>query len=311
MATTVVVGGVLHSPDGAVGFVEGVRALHDITVAGLLLGLVVTGVAVGYGVVVLVFGRELRRERRGRRLGRGQRGRRQRERGGRRRQGRRGRRLLGQRRLRVGLAGHDGLCFGKRRQQLRSSGQEQLGRQRQRGRRGKPLGPRQQRAGQTGRGARCSGRRQRQRRSSALGRAGDQPGTPPLNHTELQPSSKNCIATVVVGGVLHSPDGAVGFVEGVRSPHNITVAGLLLGLVVTGVAVGYGVVVLVFGVSLVSYDGSGVVSNWGGGSVVGDSGSGVVGDGRGGMVGDCWGSDGYALGWLVMTYNVLGRHGSS
>ncbi|KAF9405906.1 hypothetical protein HW555_013532 [Spodoptera exigua] len=53
---TVVVGGVLHSPDGAVGFVEGVRALHDITVAGLLLGLVVTGVAVSYGVVVLVFG---------------------------------------------------------------------------------------------------------------------------------------------------------------------------------------------------------------------------------------------------------------
>ncbi|CAH0700067.1 unnamed protein product [Spodoptera exigua] len=55
---TVVVGGVLHSPDGAVGFVEGVRALHDITVAGLLLGLVVTGVAVSYGVVVLVFGRD-------------------------------------------------------------------------------------------------------------------------------------------------------------------------------------------------------------------------------------------------------------
>ena len=44
----VVVGGVLHGPDGAVGLVERVRALHDITVAGLLLGLVVTGVSVSY-----------------------------------------------------------------------------------------------------------------------------------------------------------------------------------------------------------------------------------------------------------------------
>ncbi|KAF9405908.1 hypothetical protein HW555_013534 [Spodoptera exigua] len=102
-------------------------------------------------------------------------------------------------------------------------------------------------------------------------------------------------ATVVVGGVLHSPDGAVGFVEGVRALHDITVAGLLLETCC----------------HRVGYDGSGVVGDWSGGSVVGDSGSGVVGDGRGGVVGDCWGSDGYALGWLVMTYNVLGRHGSS
>ncbi|KAF9405907.1 hypothetical protein HW555_013533 [Spodoptera exigua] len=119
-------------------------------------------------------------------------------------------------------------------------------------------------------------------------------------------------ATVVVGGVLHSPDGAVGFVERVRALHDITVAGLLLGLVVT-------VINTYVELFSVSYDGSGVVGNGGGGSVVGDSGgsvvgdsgSGVVGDGRGGMVGDCWGSDGYALGWLVMTDNVLGRHGSS
>ena len=122
-------------------------------------------------------------------------------------------------------------------------------------------------------------------------------------------------AAVVVGGVLHSPDGAVGFVEGVRALHDITVAGLLLGLVVTGVAVSYGVVVLVFGVSVelfsAGYDGGGVVGNRGGSSVVGHSGGGVVGDGRGGVVGHSGGSDGYALGWLVMTHDVLGRDGSS
>lgn len=57
-------------------------------------------------------------------------------------------------------------------------------------------------------------------------------------------------AGVVVGGVLHGPDGAVGLHQGVGAPHNIAVANLLLLLVVTGVAVSYGVTVLVFGVRL-------------------------------------------------------------
>ncbi|KAF9405910.1 hypothetical protein HW555_013536 [Spodoptera exigua] len=54
--TVMVVSGVFHSPDGTIGFMERVRALYDITVAGLLLGLVVAGVTVSNRVVVLVFG---------------------------------------------------------------------------------------------------------------------------------------------------------------------------------------------------------------------------------------------------------------
>ncbi|XP_047986436.1 uncharacterized protein LOC125226493 [Leguminivora glycinivorella] len=45
----VVVGGVLHGTDGAVSLVERVGALHDISVAALLLGLVVAGVSVSHG----------------------------------------------------------------------------------------------------------------------------------------------------------------------------------------------------------------------------------------------------------------------
>lgn len=50
----VVVSGVLDSSDGAVGLVEGVGALHHVSVADLLLGLLVTGVCVGDRVRVLV-----------------------------------------------------------------------------------------------------------------------------------------------------------------------------------------------------------------------------------------------------------------
>ena len=53
--TIVVVSGVLHGPDGTVSLNEGVGALYDITVAGFLLLLVVSGVSVSYGVVELVF----------------------------------------------------------------------------------------------------------------------------------------------------------------------------------------------------------------------------------------------------------------
>ena len=54
--TVVVISGVLHGPDGAGSLDEGVGALYDITVAGFLLLLVVSGVSVSYGVVELVFG---------------------------------------------------------------------------------------------------------------------------------------------------------------------------------------------------------------------------------------------------------------
>ncbi|XP_063379441.1 uncharacterized protein LOC134666220 [Cydia fagiglandana] len=106
-------------------------------------------------------------------------------------------------------------------------------------------------------------------------------------------------AVVVVSGVLHGADGAVSLVEGVGALHDISVAGLLLGLVVAGVAVSHGVSVLVFGVFLkVTYDFFLVVSDSfsDGGSIV-DGGSSVVGDGSrssvvvdngsgGGVVGD-------------------------
>lgn len=52
----VVIGGVLHGPDGAVGLEQGVGALHDVAITELLLLLVVAGVPVRYGVRVLVFG---------------------------------------------------------------------------------------------------------------------------------------------------------------------------------------------------------------------------------------------------------------
>ena len=53
--TVVVVSGVLHGPDGAVSLNEGVGALYDITVAGFLLLLVVSGVSVSYRVTEIVF----------------------------------------------------------------------------------------------------------------------------------------------------------------------------------------------------------------------------------------------------------------
>ena len=53
--TVVVISGVLHGPDGAVSLDEGVGALYDITVAGFLLLLVVSGVSVSYRVTEIVF----------------------------------------------------------------------------------------------------------------------------------------------------------------------------------------------------------------------------------------------------------------
>ncbi|CAG9784956.1 unnamed protein product [Diatraea saccharalis] len=51
----------------------------------------------------------------------------------------------------------------------------------------------------------------------------------------------DCVETVVViGGVLNGTDGAISFMEGVRTFHHITVAGFLLRLLVTGVPVSYG-----------------------------------------------------------------------
>ena len=47
---------VLHNPDGAIGLVQAVHALHDVTVAGLVLGLLVAGVRVLHFVRELVFG---------------------------------------------------------------------------------------------------------------------------------------------------------------------------------------------------------------------------------------------------------------
>uniref|UniRef100_A0A2H1W9R4 SFRICE_024529 n=1 Tax=Spodoptera frugiperda TaxID=7108 RepID=A0A2H1W9R4_SPOFR len=45
---------VLHDPDSTVGLVQTVHALHDVTVAGLMLGLLVTGVRVLHFVRELI-----------------------------------------------------------------------------------------------------------------------------------------------------------------------------------------------------------------------------------------------------------------
>lgn len=58
----VVVGGVLHFTYGAVGFEERVLAVHDISVAALVLRLVVAGVSVRHGVRELVVGVRLCRK---------------------------------------------------------------------------------------------------------------------------------------------------------------------------------------------------------------------------------------------------------
>ncbi|XP_063361482.1 uncharacterized protein LOC134650456 [Cydia amplana] len=49
------IGGVMHDPDSAVGLVQAVVALHDVAVAGLVLGLLVAGVRVLHLVLELVF----------------------------------------------------------------------------------------------------------------------------------------------------------------------------------------------------------------------------------------------------------------
>lgn len=46
---------ILHSADGTVGFMQAVHALHDITIAALMLVLVVTSVVILHFVLKLVF----------------------------------------------------------------------------------------------------------------------------------------------------------------------------------------------------------------------------------------------------------------
>lgn len=59
---------------------------------------------------------------------------------------------------------------------------------------------------------------------------------------------------VVVSGVLNLAYGTVGLNQGVASMNGATVAGLVLGLVVTSVRVSHGVRVVVFGVGLESHN---------------------------------------------------------
>jgi hypothetical protein len=54
------VSGVLNLADGAIGLDQGVVAVHDVSVAALVLGLVVAGVGVGHGVREVVFGVRVR-----------------------------------------------------------------------------------------------------------------------------------------------------------------------------------------------------------------------------------------------------------
>lgn len=58
------------------------------------------------------------------------------------------------------------------------------------------------------------------------------------------------IPIVVIGGVVNSSDGAIGFDEGVLSLDYISVSGFPLGFAVTGVVISYSIVEFVFGVRL-------------------------------------------------------------
>lgn len=58
------------------------------------------------------------------------------------------------------------------------------------------------------------------------------------------------VPVVVIGWVVDSTDGTVGFDEGVLSLYNVAIASFPLALLVTGVAVGDSVVELVAGVGL-------------------------------------------------------------
>lgn len=49
------VSAVLNDPGGAVSFVERIEAMHDITIADLMMALIITRVRVFYFVVVRVF----------------------------------------------------------------------------------------------------------------------------------------------------------------------------------------------------------------------------------------------------------------
>lgn len=57
-------------------------------------------------------------------------------------------------------------------------------------------------------------------------------------------------AVMVVSGVVHLTHGAIGLDQRVAATHGVTVAGLVLRLVVTGVWVGHRVCEVVFRVSL-------------------------------------------------------------
>ncbi|KAF4523292.1 hypothetical protein B566_EDAN009415 [Ephemera danica] len=57
--TVVVISGVLNGAGGAIGLNKGVLSLHDISIAVLALGLVVSGVGIVHGVLELVLGMRL------------------------------------------------------------------------------------------------------------------------------------------------------------------------------------------------------------------------------------------------------------
>lgn len=63
---------------------------------------------------------------------------------------------------------------------------------------------------------------------------------------------------VVVSGVLDLANGTVRLNQGVASMNGATVAGFVLGLVVTSVRVSHGVRVVVFGVGLESHNHIGI-----------------------------------------------------
>ena len=115
----------------------------------------------------------------------------------------------------------------------------------------------------------------------------------------------NSVESVMcVGAVLDVADGAVSFDQRVLALYYVTVAALVLGLVVTGVTVGYRVREVVFGVRVhVILTGHNAVY---GRSVMGYRG-GVVCNGSGGVVSYRSDSDG-GMG-LVMTLDRLRRHG--
>lgn len=60
--TVVLVGGVVNSTDGTIGFHKGVLALYHISVTALVLGFVVSGVGIFNAIFELVFGVSLKQK---------------------------------------------------------------------------------------------------------------------------------------------------------------------------------------------------------------------------------------------------------